>query len=142
MIEEEIKEKANMYELKVCGVHANSKLRQAYKDGFTDGYSDGYEVGKKNEEALKEQLANTEQRIFTNWCKAGEDSCQFLSKLEKENEKLKAQIERLKCCQNCKHWKWQDSEDLSEDSGVYYCELKLSGNRLLLGKCGAWEICE
>lgn len=53
MTEKEIEEKANVYELKVCGIHANAKLRQAYKDGFTDGYSDGYEVGKKNERELQ-----------------------------------------------------------------------------------------
>ena len=101
--------------------------------------SDVDKIQKKNE-ALKKQLENTEQRIFNNWCKDGKDSCQFLSILENENKKLKAQIEKMKRCQNCKHWKWQDAEDLSEDDGVYYCESKLSGNKLLAGKCDSWEI--
>ena len=59
---------------------------------------------------------------------------------KEEKEVLEAQIKKMKCCQNCKHWKWQDAEDLSEDDGVYYCELKLSGNKLLAEKCGGWEI--
>lgn len=66
MTEEELEKKASVYELKVCGVHANSKLRQAYKDG----YADGYEVGKKNERELQ----------------CGKN---HLEKLAKENESLK-----------------------------------------------------
>lgn len=49
-------------------------------------------------------------------------------------------IEKLKCCENCKHWKWQDGDDLSKNSGVYYCESKLGGNELFSGKCDGWEI--
>ncbi len=74
MTEEELEKKASVYELKVCGVHANSKLRQAYKDGYADGYdqgkADGYEVGKKNERELQ----------------CGKN---HLEKLAKENESLK-----------------------------------------------------
>lgn len=60
--------------------------------------------------------------------------------LEKENKELKQQIEKMKCCGNCKHWKWKDGEDLAEEEGVYYCELKLRSDMLLTGKCDGWEI--
>lgn len=36
MTDEEIEKKAEEYELKVCGINANAKLRQAYTDGFND----------------------------------------------------------------------------------------------------------
>ena len=36
MNEEELEQKSIEYELKVCGVNANQKLRQAYMDGFRD----------------------------------------------------------------------------------------------------------
>ncbi len=69
--------------------------------------------------------------------------------LEKENNSVIAknmelleQIKKMKCCGNCKHWKWQDSEDLSEEDGFYYCESKLRADMLLTGECDGWEICE
>ena len=68
MTEKELKEKANVYELKVCGEHSDAKLRQAYKDGFNDGYSDGYEVGKKNERELqcgKKHIEGLRERIHS-----------------------------------------------------------------------------
>lgn len=36
MNDEELEQKSIEYELKVCGVNANQKLRQAYMDGFRD----------------------------------------------------------------------------------------------------------
>jgi hypothetical protein len=68
MTEKELEEKAEEYELNVCGIHANAKLRQAYKDGFNDGYSDGYEVGKKNERELqcgKKHIEGLRNRIHS-----------------------------------------------------------------------------
>lgn len=32
----------------------------------------------------------------------------LITELEKENEKLKEQIEQMKCCRNCKHWNVPD----------------------------------
>ena len=32
------------------------------------------------------------------------DLCDYAKNLEKENKQLKAQIEKMKCCENCEGW--------------------------------------
>lgn len=76
-------------------------VRQSYTDGFNDGYSDGYEVGKKNERELqcgKKQLEN----------------------LAKVNEALKAQIELMKCCENCADYDGTDCNADHEHDCKYF----------------------
>lgn len=43
----------------------------------------------------------TGQVIISSICKSAKDT---IEKLEKENEQLKAQIEKMKCCENCDAW--------------------------------------
>lgn len=83
MTDEELERKAEMYEIHVCGIHANSKLRKAYKDG--------YEEGRRIESDL----------IFESWCKDTSSPCGFLLECEAEIEALKNTIEKMKNCENC-----------------------------------------
>ena len=56
-----------------------------------------------------------------------------IKELEKENEELKAQIEKMKCCSNCKHRK----------NEVDRCELlKYSLNAYLCKNKDKWELKE
>jgi hypothetical protein len=48
----------------------------------------------------------TGQVIISSICK---DAKNTIGKLEKENEQLKAQIEKMKCCANCHYWFDMDS---------------------------------
>lgn len=50
-----------------------------------------------------------------------------IDKLEKENVELKAQIKKMKCCQNCTNWNWKHSK----------CEKKLKGDCF---KASKWEL--
>lgn len=101
MTDEELERKAEMYETQVCGIHANSKLRQAYKDG--------YKEGRRIESDL----------IFESWCKDPSSPCGFLLKREAEIEALKNTIEQMKNCDNCKHsWKIAYLEIFDYDSSL------------------------
>lgn len=120
MTKEELDEKAKKYGLNnvckecnhsyacknknpLCSILKNAK--QIYKDAYESGYSDGYEVGKKNERELqcgKKQLEN----------------------LAKVNELLKAQIEQMKCCENCADY---DGTDCNADHD-YDCKC-FTGNK-------------
>lgn len=78
MTDEELERKAEMYEMQVCGIHANSKLRQAYIDGYKDG--------RRIESDL----------IFESWCKDPSSPCGFLLEREAEIETLKKSIKEMK----------------------------------------------
>lgn len=77
---------------------------------YTDGYKDSAEprekriaeLEKKNRE-LEDRLCNVANYLLDSWCRNKDDYCPHLAKLEKENAELKAQIEKMKCCYNCKH---------------------------------------
>lgn len=97
MTDEELERKAEMYEMHVCGIHSNSKLRQAYKDGYEDG--------RRIESDL----------IFENWCKDPSSPCGFLLEREAEIEALKNTIEKMKNCDNCKHKMIIRMADILED---------------------------
>ena len=45
---------------------------------------------------LEDRLCNVANNLLDNWCRNEEDYCPHLAKLEKENENLKAQIEKMK----------------------------------------------
>lgn len=53
--------------------------------------------------------------------------------LEKENKQLKAQIEKMKCCNNCKHFKEYDEYT---DNVYYACVLEKCDN------LDNWELAE
>ena len=78
MTDEELERKAEMYEMHVCGIHSNSKLRKAYKDGYSEG--------RRIESDL----------IFETWCKDLSSPCGFLLERETEIETLKKSIKEMK----------------------------------------------
>lgn len=50
-------------------------------------------------EAENRRIAND---LLDDWCRNKDDYCPHLKALEKENAELKAQIKKMKCCQNCR----------------------------------------
>ena len=67
-------------------------------------------------------------------------TCEVISQVYKvmniENEQLKAQIEKMKCCGNCKYWNYKDIQK--------YCN-KRTGTPELASrsfKCDKWELTE
>lgn len=38
-----------------------------------------------------------------------------VKELEEENRQLKEQIEKMKCCANCDHYRWSNGEDWCND---------------------------
>ena len=69
------------------------------------GYKSECEIYKENTD-LEKKLKHTEENCINKTCvvfKDKEDCVAQLLELEKEKAELKAQIERMKCCENCKH---------------------------------------
>lgn len=64
-------------------------------------------------------------------CLFNQDNCIF-HRLEKENEQLKEQIEKMKCCYNCSKWYDGDCEE-SPKSKTFFCADF---------KCDKWECIE
>lgn len=61
--------------------HKKIIMKESYLDGLAEGRKEGYEQGKNNERELQCGKKNYEKDI---------------TRLEKENEQLKAQIEKMK----------------------------------------------
>lgn len=78
MTDSELELKAKMYEMHVCGIHANLKLRKAYVDGYNEGRSRESDL------------------IFESWCKDQSSPCGFLLERETKIETLKKSIEKMK----------------------------------------------
>lgn len=103
MTEEELKKKAEEY----AETTGKKNFKALYDANFSVvplielSYKDGYEEGRKEEVKL----------IFERWCKNNSDPCGILLGLEKENEELKQQIEKIKNCHNCKNarFDWEDN---------------------------------
>ena len=57
-----------------------------------------------------------------------------MSAKDKEVEKLKEQIEKMKCCGNCKHCKYDQNEESNE-----YCEKHQQIVNIAVQACGYWE---
>lgn len=95
------------------GGRMTEKELEQQSEEFKKGFSVGYEDGKQNERKL--QLGKT-------------NLLRDVERLEKENEQLKQQIEKMKCCNNCK---------------LYQCE-KWKNNEINyhFNKCENWEFVE
>lgn len=121
MTDEELERKAEMYEIHVCGIHANSKLRKAYKDG--------YKEGRRIESDL----------IFESWCKDPSSPCGFLLERETEIETLKKSIKKMK--KKANEWHKQDIDDIydliSKDWDIRYfiCIMKDKSRVTAIGNC-------
>lgn len=85
------------------------------------------ELKKENEE-LKGKLYSNDKNVFA---ELNNETAQSNAMLLDEIEDYKAQIERMKCCGNCKHCILE---------GVLYCTIKNRdvGNRA----CNYWELAE
>ena len=126
MFEKEAKERARKLEKsQILGVYDsdedyardsgwNDGKVVGYKEGFKDGAEFGYEVGK-NEDLPKEN-----------------------QNLRKQVEELKAKIERLADCSNCKHWHYS-ARLLS-----FYCDcsdkISESTDSRTYEHCDKWEL--
>lgn len=58
---------------------------------------------KYTPEEIKNRLSNIGEAI-------GTISLEYIVELEKENKQLKVQIEKMKCCENCKHHSFWGNE--------------------------------
>lgn len=105
MIEKEAKE---LFNKKPLGYEMKPEL-EIYTDGFKDGYNKAKEEMQKNGLALQSDMDKTiEQNIV-----------------------LKKLIEKMKCCQNCKHF----------DKLYNRCELtRLTLKSCLCNSLNKWEI--
>jgi len=104
MFEKEAKERARDY--------TDNKERQiAYECGFLDGA----DRMRGEMQKLKEDNADLKQSL--DWAN------------EREKE-LKAQIEKMKCCENCKHHYW------------LYEELMCRIHKIDVDTCNSWEVKE
>lgn len=126
MFEKEAKERARKLEKsQILGVYDSDEdyARDSgwndgevvgYEEGFKDGAEFGYEVGK-NEDLPKEN-----------------------QNLRKQVEELKAKIERLADCSNCKHWHY------SARSLSFYCDcsdmISNSTDSRTYEHCDKWEL--
>lgn len=83
-------------------------LNNAYSNGFNDG--------------KKEKRVEIETKLYNDFIELSK-KC---ATIKKENKALKAQIKKLKCCENCKHHK------------IDY-ERRLSCNIAQYKTCDKWE---
>lgn len=58
-----------------------------------------------------------------------------LAEIKKENAELKAQIEKMKCCENCRH-NYFDNEE------IRHCDVLNQHQMVVFKKCDKWELAE
>ena len=87
MTKEELKQEAEKSLDKRLGTYAYIRKQDCYTN-YVDGYIDSAEPREKRIEELEEKLANADYQL------EGRDN---------EIRELEAQIEKMKCCFNCKH---------------------------------------
>lgn len=82
------------------------------------------------EKPAREDYADENKYLIDLEC--GVWSCQkTIEKLCKENEQLKAQLEKMKCCRNCKYWNVPDDVFNSSCKECEICK-----------NCNKWELAE
>ena len=74
-----------------------------------------------------EQIEELEMSVGTFRTLSNEQAA-CIVRLEKENTELKAQIEKMKCCENCKHHYW------------LYEELSCRIHKIDVDTCNSWEM--
>ena len=125
MTKEELEKEAEEYVSKYQGwgwtPHKGSAVYYAMLDSYIDSAEPRekqIEIDAKQIRALQKQngeltdkvreledrLCNVANNLLDSWCRDKEDYCPHLAKLEKENENLEAQIEKMKCCYNCNNY--------------------------------------
>ena len=133
MFEKEAKERAGKLEKsQILGVYDSDEdyARDSgwndgevvgYEEGFKDGAEFGYEIGKNECHYIKDGDLPKENQD-----------------LRKQVEELKAKIERLADCSNCKHWHY------SARSLSFYCDcsdmISNSTDSRTYEHCDKWEL--
>ena len=133
MFEKEAKERARKLEKsQILGVYDSDEdyARDSgwndgevvgYEEGFKDGAEFGYEVGKNECHCIKDGDLPKENQD-----------------LRKQVEELKAKIEKLADCSNCKHWHY------SARSLSFYCDcsdmISNSTDSRTYEHCDKWEL--
>ena len=133
MFEKEAKERARKLEKsQILGVYDSDEdyARDSgwndgevvgYEEGFKDGAEFGYEIGKNECHYIKDGDLPKENQD-----------------LRKQVEELKAKIERLADCSNCKHWHY------SARSLSFYCDcsdmISNSTDSRTYEHCDKWEL--
>ena len=133
MFEKEAKERARKLEKsQILGVYDSDEdyARDSgwndgevvgYEEGFKDGAEFGYEIGKNECHCIKDGDLPKENQD-----------------LRKQIEELKAKIERLADCSNCKHWHY------SARSLSFYCDcsdmISNSTDSRTYEHCDKWEL--
>jgi hypothetical protein len=77
---------------------------------------------KEAKERAKDYTGNKERQAAY--------ECGFLDGADRATEELKAQIEKMKCCENCKHHYW------------LYEELSCRIHKIDVDTCNSWEVKE
>ena len=73
---------------------------------YWDYFQDGVEFGERQSEEKIEELENENAELKKEWqeqVQKATDEGYARTQLQIENDKLKEQIEKMKCCFNCKH---------------------------------------
>lgn len=109
------KEAEELFKKKPLGYEMKPEL-EIYTDGFKDGYNKA-----KVEDSYRESLCNSELN---------------LANVTEQKEELEAQVEKMKCCQNCK---FEDNDCIEEPCSV--CTRCLGGIKRK-GNSDKWEIKE
>ena len=133
MFEKEAKERARKLEKsQILGVYDSDEdyARDSgwndgevvgYEEGFKDGAEFGYEIGKNECHCIKDGDLPKENQD-----------------LRKQVEELKAKIEKLADCSNCKHWHY------SARSLSFYCDcsdmISNSTDSRTYEHCDKWEL--
>ena len=133
MFEEEAKERARkIEENQTLGVY-DSEEDYARDSGYNDGEVTGYEEGFKDGAEFGYELGKNE----CHYVKDG-DLLKENQDLRKQVEELKAKIEKLADCSNCKHWNYS-ARLLS-----FYCDcsdmISESTDSRTYEHCDKWEL--
>ena len=112
-VEQLAQEQFNTFRNRLCEIL--SEIEEEHKSAFIEGYA----KGETDEKFRTKQVVTS-----------------HIADLEKENAELKAQVEKMKCCQNCK---FEDNDCIEEPcSACTRClgDIKRKGNS------DKWEIKE
>lgn len=116
MTDEELEKKAEECFNKYFS-ESNCYISNPEESIFTDGYKDGYKHGQEEIGYLKECLEENRG-------------------LKDTVIELKAQIEKMKCCENCKHYKYTCENGYDCDLGI------IDKWKTYHKKCNKWELVE
>lgn len=103
------------------------------KNGYLEGFIDCAEYLLLQNTELEKENAGLKDKL-KNLASVAEVRLANWQKYEKENEELRAKIEKMKCCQNCK---FEDNDCIEEPCSV--CTRCL-GDIKRKGNSDKWEI--